>query len=155
MNMAGAAMVGTNCGRGIDAMVSAVGRMSILAGEGIPLSAFPNAGMPEMDGQRMIYPAQPGYMATRAREMIRNGVHLIGGCCGTAPAHIKEFRSALKIKPVRVRAGDVEIREEVPEDIIPEPRNGGFLESLQPGRLPIIAELDPPTHLDAEPVLAG
>ncbi len=155
MNTAGADMVGTNCGRGIDAMVSAVGRMSILAGEGIPLSAFPNAGMPEMDGQRMIYPAQPGYMATRAREMIRNGVHLIGGCCGTAPAHIKEFRSALKIKPVRVRARDVEIREEVQEDILPDPRNGGFLESLQPGRLPIIAELDPPTHLDAEPVLAG
>ena len=43
----------------------------------------------------------------------------------------------------------------VQENSIPEPRNGGFLESLQPGRLPIIAELDPPTHLDAEPVLKG
>ncbi|MCW5214770.1 homocysteine S-methyltransferase family protein, partial [Desulfobulbus sp. US5] len=155
MIKAGAAMVGTNCGRGIDAMVSAIGRMSILAGEGIPLSAFPNAGMPEQVGHRMIYPAQPGYMASRAREMIRNGVHLIGGCCGTAPSHIQEFRSALKIKPVRVRIQDVKIKEEVQEDIIPEPQNGGFLESLQPGRLPIIVELDPPTHLDAEPVLEG
>ncbi|CAK8712508.1 Bifunctional homocysteine S-methyltransferase/methylenetetrahydrofolate reductase [Candidatus Electrothrix laxa] len=155
MIKAGAAIVGTNCGRGIDAMVAAIGRMSVLAGEGISLSAFPNAGMPELVGHRMIYPAQPGYMASRARDMIRNGVHLIGGCCGTAPSHIQEFRSALKIKPVRVQVGDVKIKEEVQEDVIPEPRNGGFLESLQPGRLPIIAELDPPTHLDAEPVLAG
>lgn len=155
MIRAGAAVVGTNCGRGIDAMVSAVGRMSVLAGEGIPLSAFPNAGMPEVVGHRMIYPAQPGYMASRAKEMIRKGVHLIGGCCGTSPAHIQEFRSVLKIKPVRVQVREVQIQEEVRDDILPESRNGGFLESLQPGRLPIIAELDPPTHLDAEPVLAG
>ncbi|WP_339137963.1 MAG: bifunctional homocysteine S-methyltransferase/methylenetetrahydrofolate reductase [Candidatus Electrothrix sp. GW3-4] len=155
MIKAGAAMVGTNCGRGIDAMVSAIGRMASLAGEGIPLSAFPNAGLPELVGHRMIYPAQPGYMASRAKEMIRKGVHLIGGCCGTAPSHIQEFRSALKIKPVRIQLQDVEIQEKVRDDILPEPRNGGFLETLQPGRLPIIAELDPPTHLDAESVLLG
>ncbi|MCI5209868.1 MAG: bifunctional homocysteine S-methyltransferase/methylenetetrahydrofolate reductase, partial [Candidatus Electrothrix sp. ATG2] len=155
MHAAGAAMVGTNCGRGIDAMILAVGKMSILAGEGIPLSAFPNAGMPEVAGHRRIYPAQPSYMANRAKEMIRNGVHLIGGCCGTTPGHIQEFRSVLHIKPVRVRAGQTEIREEVQEDVSVEPCNGGFLENIVPHRLPIIAELDPPTHLDAEPVLEG
>ncbi|MCI5121184.1 MAG: bifunctional homocysteine S-methyltransferase/methylenetetrahydrofolate reductase, partial [Candidatus Electrothrix sp. AUS4] len=155
MVQAGAAMVGTNCGRGIDAMVSAIDKLSVLAGEGIPLSAFPNAGMPEAVGHRMIYPAQPGYMSSRAKEMIRKGVHLIGGCCGTTPAHIQQFRSALKIKPVRVYLREIEVREEVQEDIIQETRNGGFLENLQSGRLPIIAELDPPTHLDVEPVLVG
>ena len=44
MREAGAVVVGTNCGRGIDAMVTAIGQMSPLAGEGTPLSAFPNAG---------------------------------------------------------------------------------------------------------------
>lgn len=155
MIQAGASVVGTNCGRGIDRMVATISSLSGLAGEGVPLSAFPNAGMPELVGHRMIYPAQPGYMATRAREMIRKGVHLIGGCCGTAPAHIQEFRSALKIKPVRVQVQEVPVAEDVQEESFAEPQNGGFLESLQPGRLPIIAELDPPTHLDAEPVLAG
>lgn len=155
MIKAGAALVGTNCGRGIDAMVSAIGKLSVLAGEGVPLSAFPNAGMPEMVGDRMLYPAQPAYMAFRAKEMIRKGVHLIGGCCGTAPSHIQEFRTALKIKPVRVHLRDTENRQELQEESSPEPRNGGFLESLRPDRLPIIAELDPPTHLDVEPVLAG
>ena len=155
MHEAGAAVVGTNCGRGIDAMVLAIEQMSPMAGEGVPLSAFPNAGMPEMVGHRMIYPAQPGYMATRAREMIRSGVHLIGGCCGTTPAHIQEFRSALKIKPVRVRGGSVEAVSGAEEQVAGESRIGGFLDSLVPGRLPIIAELDPPTHLDVEPVLRG
>lgn len=155
MYQAGAAVVGTNCGRGIDAMVLAIEKMSPLAGEGAPLSAFPNAGMPEMVGHRMIYPAQPGYMATRAKEMIRKGVHLIGGCCGTTPAHIQEFRSALRIKPVRVRGGSAEVIGDAQEDISGESRVGGFLSSIVPRRLPIIVELDPPTHLDVEPVLTG
>jgi len=155
MAEAGADVVGTNCGRGIDAMVTAVQKMMPLAREGKLLSAFPNAGLPEMVGHRMIYPAQPSYMATRAGEMIKCGVHLIGGCCGTSPAHIQEFRSSLKIRPVRIRAESiVEQPEKAPrkqfEDI-----PGGFLSSLVPGRLPVIVELDPPTHLDVEPVLTG
>ncbi|MCI5147036.1 MAG: bifunctional homocysteine S-methyltransferase/methylenetetrahydrofolate reductase, partial [Candidatus Electrothrix sp. AR3] len=155
MRAAGATVVGSNCGRGVDAMVQALSRMSALAGAGIPLSAFPNAGMPERLDGRMIYPAQPVYMAQRAREMIRNGVHLIGGCCGTEPTHIQEFRSALKIKPVRVRGGRAEVRTEQKERNVEKTKNGGFLDSLKPGRLPIIAELDPPIHLNAEPLLLG
>ncbi len=155
MRDAGAAIVGSNCGRGIDAMVLAIATMSPLAGEGVPLSAFPNAGMPEMVGDRMIYPAQPGYMATRAREMIKSGVHLIGGCCGTTPAHVQEFRQALKIKPVRISGVEVVASHEDDQARDGKSRIGGFLSGLVAGRLPIIAELDPPTHLDVEPVLRG
>jgi len=155
MRAAGAVVVGTNCGRGIDAMVTAVARMSPLAGEGTPLSAFPNAGMPEMVGGRTIYPAQPGYMAARAREMIKSGVHLIGGCCGTTPAHIQEFRSALRIKPVRVRGERVAAVDREADGIEKPFKTGGFLESLDSKRLPIIVELDPPTHLDVDSVLHG
>lgn len=155
MRDAGAALVGTNCGRGMDAAVQAIARMSPLAGEGTPLSVFPNAGMPELLDGRMLYPAQPAYMALRAKEMIRSGVHLLGGCCGTTPAHIQEFRAALKIKPVRVQVSGVERRSEEPAAAPAAFKNGGFLDSLQPGRLPIVVELDPPAHLDAEPVLQG
>lgn len=155
MIAAGADVVGTNCGRGIDAMVTAVKQMMPLAREGHLLSAFPNAGLPEMVGHRMIYPAQPSYMATRAGEMIKCGVHLIGGCCGTSPAHIQEFRSSLKIRPVRIRADNIsEQPEKTPRQQV-EDLPGGFLSSLTKGRIPIIVELDPPTHLDVEPVLTG
>lgn len=152
---AGAVIVGTNCGRGIDPMVTAIQLMSPMATEGVPLSAFPNAGMPEMVGHRMIYPAQPAYMAMRAAEMIKYGVHLIGGCCGTTPAHIYEFRSKLKIRPVRIHGERVAVVPEVVDEKISETKAGGFLSSLQSGRLPIIVELDPPTHLDVDPVLEG
>ncbi|WP_417911677.1 bifunctional homocysteine S-methyltransferase/methylenetetrahydrofolate reductase [Candidatus Electronema sp. TJ] len=155
MRDAGAALVGTNCGRGMDAAVQAIARMSPLAGEGTPLSVFPNAGMPELLDGRMLYPAQPAYMALRAKELLRSGVHLLGGCCGTTPAHIQEFRAALKIKPVRVQVSGVERRSEEPAAAPAAFKNGGFLDSLQPGRLPIVVELDPPAHLDAEPVLQG
>ncbi len=155
MRAAGAVVVGTNCGRGIDAMVTAVSQMSPLAGEGTPLSAFPNAGMPEMVGGRTIYPAQPGYMAARAREMIKLGVHLIGGCCGTTPAHIQEFRSALRIRPVRIRGERVAVGGRESGTVEPVFKSGGFLESLDKKRLPIIVELDPPTHLDVDFVLQG
>ena len=155
MAEAGANVVGTNCGRGIDAMLTAVKQMMPLAQEGKLLSAFPNAGLPEMVGHRMIYPAQPSYMATRAGEIIKCGVHLIGGCCGTSPAHIQEFRSSLKIRPVRIRAENItEQPEKSPRQRV-EDLPGGFLSSLTRGRLPIIVELDPPTHLDVEPVLTG
>lgn len=155
MLAAGADVVGTNCGRGIDAMVAAIRDLSPLVREGVPLSAFPNAGMPELVGHRMIYPAQPAYMASRSAEMVKLGVQLIGGCCGTGPQHIKEFRSKLKIRPVRVRVEQVaEVPEEAPQKVMDKPP-GGFLSRLQPGRIPIIVELDPPTHLDVEPVLTG
>jgi len=155
MASAGADVVGTNCGRGIDAMVTAVRQLMPLAQEGIILSAFPNAGMPEIVRDRMIYPAQPSYMATRAAEMIKCGVHLIGGCCGTNPTHIQEFRASLKIKPVRIRFEDIaEQPEKVAEKVV-EKLPGGFLTSLTPGRMPVIVELDPPTHLDVGPVLTG
>jgi len=155
MREAGAVVVGTNCGRGIDAMVTAVRLMSPLAGEGTPLSAFPNAGMPEMVGGRTIYPAQPGYMAARAREMIKFGVHLIGGCCGTTPAHIQEFRSALRIKPVRIRGERVAVSSRQESAVQSAFKPGGFLAGLRFDRLPIIVELDPPTHIDVESVLQG
>jgi len=154
MAAAGANVVGTNCGRGVDAMVAAVRQLKPLAREGVMLSAFPNAGMPEMVGHRMIYPAQPSYMAMRAAEMIKLGVHLIGGCCGTGPAHIEEFRSSLKIRPVRIRGERIVIQERVREKAL-EASPGGFLASLKPMRLPVIVELDPPTHLDVESALTG
>ncbi|MDH3347853.1 MAG: methylenetetrahydrofolate reductase, partial [Desulfobulbaceae bacterium] len=126
-----------------------------LAKEGLPLSAFPNAGMPEQEGDRLVYPAQPSYMARRATEMIDRGVRLIGGCCGTTPAHIHEFRSFLKIRPVRdKKQRTISVTEEEHKEFLKE-KPGGFLSGLQPGRLPIIVELDPPTHLDVDSVLEG
>jgi methionine synthase / methylenetetrahydrofolate reductase(NADPH) len=159
MLAAGAIVVGTNCGRGVDGMVAAVKKMSELDRQDLLLSAFPNAGLPEIVEHRMIYPAQPSYMANRAVEMVKLGVRLIGGCCGTTPAHIHEFRKTLKIKPMQRNrsASGSQVRTEImvggKKETVKRP--GGLLASLKKGRLPVVVELDPPTHLEIDHVLAG
>ena len=153
---AGADVVGCNCGRGIDQMLSAIKRMALFS-QKIPLSAFPNAGLPEIVSHRMIYPAQPGYMANRAAEMVRHGVQLIGGCCGTTPAHIHQFSTTLKIgkKLKRITTSQAKLPSEHLEHGHFSSKNGGFLDSLPQKEFPIIVELDPPTHLAITAVLEG
>ncbi len=151
----GASIIGTNCGRGVHSAEKAILAMAHAAPAKTALSAFPNAGVPEIVGDRTIYPAQPDYMAQRAAEMIRNGVRLIGGCCGTTPSHIHRFKSILKIKPVHTKTSiqinqDIDSREDLSRS-----KPGKFLKSLKDKRLPIIVELDPPTHLDVDHILTG
>lgn len=151
----GASIIGTNCGRGIHSAEKAIRAMAQSAPAKTVLSAFPNAGLPEMVGGRTIYPAQPDYMAQRAAEMIRNGVHLIGGCCGTTPSHIHRFKSILKIKPVHSKTSVSARSLSSVDESAAVHKPGTFLKSLTENRLPIIVELDPPTHLDVEHVLTG
>jgi methionine synthase I (cobalamin-dependent)/5,10-methylenetetrahydrofolate reductase len=155
---AGAAIVGTNCGRGVDATLEAIRAMSDIDRKPLILSAFPNAGLPEIVGHRTLYPAQPAYMATRAAEMIRLGVHVIGGCCGTSPAHIHQFKKTLPIRRVssRVAVGSaVKRREAVPGTAEKKGSAGAFLSQLPADRLPVLVELDPPHHLDIDKVMDG
>jgi len=158
MYRAGADVVGTNCGRGVDSLLAAIKKMAEADTDGLPLSAFPNAGLPEVVGHRMLYPAQPSYMAGRAKEMLGYGVHLIGGCCGTTPAHIYEFKKVLPIKRVRAKAmGDAAGARRIssPEPSEAQINPGGFLGSLTENRLPIIVEIDPPHHLEIDHIMNG
>ena len=155
---AGADIVGTNCGRGIDAMVTAINKMDELDDEDLILSAFPNAGLPEIVSHRMIYPAQPAYMASRAAEMLRQGVKLIGGCCGTTPDHIREFRSTLKIKQPRAKVLAAPTAQAVAAESAEAKQQatiGGLLSGLQKDQVPVFVEIDPPTHLEIDNILNG
>ena len=88
---AGADAVGSNCGNGIAHMVTIArefGRHTPL-----PLVIQANAGLPRsVDGQT-VYDETPEYMAEQARDLLALGVSIIGGCCGTTPAHIAALRS--------------------------------------------------------------
>jgi len=158
MLSAGADVVGTNCGRGADAVLNAIQKMAELENDTLILSAFANAGLPEVIGHRMLYPAQPAYMASKAKEMLRHGVRLIGGCCGTTPSHIHEFKKVLPIKPVRSKAVPTSVTENrtIPPQAEGSQRSaGGFLNNLPMDRLPIIVEIDPPHHLEIDHVMEG
>ena len=152
---AGCDVFGTNCGRGVKAMLQAIERLSEI-GDEIPLSAFPNAGIPEVIDCRTVYSTPPSYMAEKVEEMVKLGVRLIGGCCGTTPAHIHEFQKRLHLRrsssmPVSARSSAV--KEQGLQKAVQGP--GGLLSSLGREDLPLFVELDPPPHLDVENVLNG
>jgi methionine synthase I (cobalamin-dependent)/5,10-methylenetetrahydrofolate reductase len=147
-------VLGTNCVNGPAVMLELIERMEAAAG--IPLSAMPNAGQPEMVDGRSLYLASPEYMAEYARRFVQNGVRLVGGCCGTTPEMIKEMRSFLaSVEPRRRR---VEVKSHpgrsMPMALQPVPlpersRWGGRI-----GReFAVSVELDAPRGLDpARPI---
>jgi len=90
----GADVVGCNCSSGPETVLGVIERMR--AAVKIQLMAMPNAGMPQVVDGRNIYLTTPEFMAGYARKFVEAGASLVGGCCGTTPAHIKSMRSALR-----------------------------------------------------------
>ncbi len=93
MQEAGAHVVGSNCGNGIDNMVDIARRMRAET-DGF-LLIHSNAGIPAMRAGEIVYPETPEYMAERFRELAELGVNIIGGCCGTGPDHIRALAAAV------------------------------------------------------------
>jgi methionine synthase I (cobalamin-dependent) len=87
--------VGANCGRGPDEMASIAAQL-VAAREGdLLLVAQSNAGLPELDGDRFVYPVGPEGMASHAVELRALGIDVIGACCGSSPEHIRAMTVAL------------------------------------------------------------
>ena len=97
----GASVVGANCSQGPQPMLETMQRMAAVATR-IKLSAMPNAGDPALVDGRYVYLCTPEYMASYARRFLAAGVTMVGGCCGTTPAHIKNLvRSVRMVQPAR------------------------------------------------------
>ena len=94
LSNAGAHIVGSNCGNGIDNMIEIAQRMR--DSTDIPLIIHSNAGIPSMKSGNIIYPETPEYMAERFMKLKDIGINIIGGCCGTSPSHIKAIHESLK-----------------------------------------------------------
>ena len=94
----GADAVGLNCSTGPAEMVSAVEQMREIAN--IPVLAKPNAGLPELEDGETVYRMTPEEFATAGATLVEAGASIVGGCCGTTPAHIKALADAVKHLPV-------------------------------------------------------
>lgn len=91
----GVAAVGTNCSTGPDKMVDTVRRMAEVTS--IPIIAKPNAGLPSLDGEgNTVYDMGAEEFGRHMRDLISAGASVIGGCCGTTPAHIRAAREAVQ-----------------------------------------------------------
>ena len=95
----GVAAIGANCSVGPQRLLRVVRKMRAaaeeLAGDAPAIAAMPNAGYPTMVGSRLIYRSSPEYFAGFAAEALNSGASIIGGCCGTTPAHVTAMREAL------------------------------------------------------------
>jgi 5-methyltetrahydrofolate--homocysteine methyltransferase len=94
MKEAGAHIVGSNCGNGIEEMTGIVKAIRA-ADKKIPVIIQANAGLPELINGKTVFRESPEMMASFIPELIRAGANIIGGCCGTTPEHIRAFRGIL------------------------------------------------------------
>ncbi|MFN2383037.1 MAG: bifunctional homocysteine S-methyltransferase/methylenetetrahydrofolate reductase [Gemmatimonadota bacterium] len=180
---AGAAVIGANCSVGPRPMLDCIVRM-----HGAPatlLAAMPNAGLPQSVESRLIYMASPAYFAKYARRFVQAGVRLLGGCCGTTPAHVQAMRRALAaLRPPTARAtgglslpgadpaSDAALEEAGDLAALPTPdvqfapwreaarRRTGATTRLsrwfaEPGRFVTSVELTPPASADLAPLVAA
>jgi 5-methyltetrahydrofolate--homocysteine methyltransferase len=91
----GAAAVGGNCGNGPDELLAVVQKMRAVASPDAVLVAKSNAGMPKLVHGKAVYECPPREMADYSREVRAAGARIIGGCCGSTPAHLKAMAEAL------------------------------------------------------------
>src|SRR3989338_1427680 len=145
----GADVIGVNCSSGPVGVVEAI--RLVAAATKKPISAFPNAGLPQNKQGRLIYMATPEYMAEYARRLAQLGARLIGGCCGTTPAMIREMGKYLKSVQQMRTVEIIETQRPLPEVAV-EPMP---LEKRSPWgamigkKFAVSVELDPPRGLDA------
>ncbi len=91
---AGAHIVGPNCGNGMEQMVEIVKEMRAAA-KTTPILVHANAGLPKNVNGVDVFPEKPEEMAARVKAVVEAGANVVGGCCGTAPAHIQAIRGAV------------------------------------------------------------
>jgi len=94
LTAAGADVVGANCGAGADTILGAISEMA--GHTSLPLWAKPNAGLPVLVAGYTVFRETPDEMAARAPALRAAGARIIGGCCGSTPAHIRALAAALR-----------------------------------------------------------
>ncbi|RDI74735.1 Methionine synthase I/methyltransferase domain-containing protein [Gaiella occulta] len=90
----GVAAVGTNCGRSLEDTDVVVAEVLAAAGE-IPVWVKPNAGVPKIVGAEVVYEAGPDMLAEHVARYVEQGARIVGGCCGSTPAHVAAIARAL------------------------------------------------------------
>ena len=91
--------IGVNCGLGPEQMVPIVKRLTEVCS--VPIIVNPNAGLPRTEGGRTVYNVGPEEFARRMEEIAAMGVHVVGGCCGTTPEHIRQTAQRVRQLPFK------------------------------------------------------
>jgi 5-methyltetrahydrofolate--homocysteine methyltransferase len=90
---AGADIIGSNCGNGIQNMIMIASEFK--RHTSLPIIIQSNAGIPVLKGETSIYPETPEFFAEGSKVLAEAGVRIIGGCCGTTSEHISSIRKVV------------------------------------------------------------
>ncbi len=91
--VAGADVIGANCGMGTEYIVSICSRLRSTTN--LPIWIKPNAGLPEVSNGKVTYNSTPESFAGYAQKILAAGANFIGGCCGTNPEYIRALKRAV------------------------------------------------------------
>ncbi len=156
---AGVDALGVNCGGGPVACLDALEALGEPAPGGPPRSIMPNAGLPQRLEGRFVYAAGADYFAEMTPAMLAAGARIVGGCCGTTPAHVAAMRAVLDARaaaPGPPTASAAAAGIDAPPVVgsgphaaggtgaLPQPRSA----ATEPGARGV-GDAPPPTHLAA------
>ena len=151
---------GANCSVGSSVLYDVLERM-LHVSAGVPLAIQPNAGLPSRIGERLIYLSSPAYMAEYAGRMVEAGARMVGGCCGTTPAHVLAMREVLDRRSPGTRPRPA---RPAPVRVIPTTETAGLATARPPtllarklaaGEFVVTVELDPPRGHTVDKLVQG
>jgi homocysteine S-methyltransferase len=148
--------LGVNCGEGPAQMLRLIRTIApLVAQTGTPIIARPNAGGPTEVGGRFLYPATPDYVGEIMRALLDEGVAIVGGCCGTGPAHTRAIADAVRDRGPRARvelpafsvAADTSAATATPPTRLQA--------AIAAGELVVTVEMEPPRSFNAAQLVAA
>ena len=170
----GADVVGINCGVGPRAALDILQELAS-AGLDAPIYVKPNAGLPRVVEGRSVYPSSPEYFADFALRAKDLSAAIIGGCCGTTPAHVRAMRealdgatgalpgngspegaTALAVRDTRGGVGDMTPPSaEEPADVVDGVAASRLRDKLAAGAYVVSVEIDPPRGINPRKAVEG
>ena len=153
--------LGVNCGEGPAQVLRVLEAMRPFAGA-VPLIARPNAGGPSSVGGRFVYPATAEYVGELTGAYLDAGARIVGGCCGTGPAHTDSIVAAVR---AYAPSPHLSFTGERPEDDATAPAReptaleaaleAALEDAVADRALVITVEMEPPRSFDASTLVAA
>ena len=156
LNDSGADVIGVNCSGGPTQLLRLLRQMRPIAPEA-KFWVKPNAGWPEQVGGRIMYPADADYFGDYAVAFCQAGASVVGGCCGTTPAHVASMRAALDKHPEEYEIGKIEVVDAtvIDESQIADEQASQLAQRLAEGKFSVAVEMSPPRGLSTHKLIAG
>lgn len=147
----GVAAVGANCIVGPQRMLDLVRMMA--EETQLPIIAFPTPGLPQLVKGEITYDTSPDYFAKATMRLIEEGARVVGGCCGTSPAHIREMRKMIDLG-VKPKARTIITRSAKEKEELPTASSSELSEKIKT-KFVTAVEMDVPRGLRIQKLLDG